>query len=277
MLKITGFADEISPDPKVQIATLQSESIKYLEFRGVWEKNVLALSADELKQFRTMLDDAGIRVSAIGSPVGKIQIGEPFGPELDRFKYSLDVAATMGAEYVRIFSYYMPEGDDPADHRDEVLSRMKQKVDAAEGAPLTLFNENEADLYGMTPERCLEIIEHCGGRERLVQCFDPGNFVHGAMNPWDAWQVLEDVTGYFHIKDGTRDPEWHATPAGEGDGCIPRILADAITSKGYDGFLSLEPHLAGGDKTRGFSGPENYKRASVALKKVLDDIGAAYE
>lgn len=277
MVKITGFADEISQDATEQIATLQAENIRYLEFRAVWGKNVLALSADELKEFRRMLDDAGIRVSAIGSPVGKIKISDPFPPELDRFRYSLDVAATMGARYVRIFSYYMPEGEDPATCRDEVLSRMKQKVDAARGAPFKLFNENEADLYGMRPERCLEIIEHCGGRERLCQCFDPGNFVHRGMNPLDAWKILGDVTGYFHIKDGTRMPQWHATPAGEGEGCIPEILEDAVKNKGYDGFLSLEPHLAGGDKRSGFSGPDLYRKAAQSLKRVLEGFGAKYE
>jgi len=277
MVKITGFADEISQDPAVQIETLQAENIKYLEFRAVWGQNVLALSEDKLREFRTMLDDAGIGVSAIGSPVGKIQITDPFEPELDRFRHSLDVADIMGARYVRVFSYYMPEGEDPAAHRDEVLSRMKQKVDAAQGTPFVLFNENEADLYGMRPERCLEIIEHCGGPARLVQCFDAGNFVHRGMDPWEAWQVLRDVTGYFHIKDGRQDPDWHATPAGEGDGRLPDILQDAIENKGYDGFVSLEPHLAGGDKRSGFSGPELYRKASQALKRVLDAFGAQYE
>jgi sugar phosphate isomerase/epimerase len=277
MVKITGFADEIGPDAKTQIETLQAESIKYLEFRAVWGENVLALSTDKLKEFRSMLDDAGIRVSTIGSPVGKIQITDPFEPELERFKYSLDVADLMGAEYVRIFSYYLPEGYDLDAWRDEVLSRMKQKVDAAEGGPFKLFNENEADLYGMYPERCREIIDHCGGPQRVVQCFDPGNFVHREIDPMHAWSVLGDVTGYFHIKDGTREPEWHCTPAGEGDGCIPQILEDAVKNKGYDGYVSLEPHLAGGDKVSGFSGPENYRRAAQALKKVLESFGAAYE
>ena len=277
MVRITGFADEISQDANVQIETLHAENIRYLEFRAVWGQNCLELPADKLKEFRTMLDDAGIRVSAIGSPVGKIQITEPFEPELDRFRYSLEVADVMGAEYVRVFSYYMPEAEDPLEYREEVLSRMKRKVDAAEGSPFKLFNENEAELYGMRPERCLEIIEHCDGPQRLVQCFDAGNFVHRRMDPWQAWQVLGDVTGYFHIKDGTNGPTWHATPAGEGDGRIPDILKDAIVNKGYDGYVSLEPHLAGGDKRSGFSGPELYRTAAQALKRILDGIPVAYE
>lgn len=277
MVKITGFADEISSDPQVQIDTLRAENIKYVEFRKVWDTNVLDLGDARLDEYRRMLNDAGIGVSTIGSPVGKIPIDQPFEPELDRFKHSLDVAERMGATYVRIFSYYGPEGGDIVAHRDEVLDRMRRKVETAEGSPFVLFNENEADLYGMAPERCREIIEYCGGREKLIQCFDPGNFVHREIDPWQAWQTLRDLTGYFHIKDGTREPEWHATPAGEGKGRIPDILADAINNLGYDGFLSLEPHLSVAARSHGYSGPELYRKAAQALKKILDDIGADYE
>jgi len=277
MVKITGFADEISPEPGKQIATLQREQIRYLEFRGVWNENVLALATGKLKEFRRMLDDAGIGVSAIASPVGKVKIDLPFGPELDRFKRSLDVAEMMQAEFVRVFSYYPPEGGKIEEHRAEVLDRMRQKVEAAWGTPFKIFCENESDLYGQTAEHCREIIDYCGGKERLVQCFDPGNFVHRHLDAWQAWQVLGEVTGYFHIKDGANKPEWHCVPAGEGEGRLREILADAIHNKKYEGFLSLEPHLQVAGKNQGFSGPELFRKASQALKNILEEIEAEWE
>src|SRR5207248_11337668 len=54
-------------------------------------------------------------------------------------------------------------------------------------------------------------------------------------------------------------------PAGEGDGQLEPILLDLHRS-GYDGFLSLEPHLAAHEKLGGFSGPELFKVAADALK-----------
>lgn len=278
MFRITGFADEISTDPAVQIETLTGENIRYIEFRGVWGKNVLALSNDELRQYKKMLDDAGIKVSTIGSPVGKIRIDQPFPPELDRFRHSLDVADMMGAQWVRIFSYYPPEGGRRiTEFRDEVLDRMAAKVEAAQGSPFKLFNENETELFGEEAENNLEIINHCGGPDKLAQCFDPANFVHEKLDPWHAWQVLGPVTRYFHIKDITYPPEKKFKPAGQGDGRIPDILKDALTRFNYDGFVSLEPHLFAGGKMGGTTGPELYKTASQALKKVLEDIGADYE
>jgi len=167
MIKITGFADEISQDPREQTATLKAENIRFLEFRAAWGKNVLALSAQELREFRKMLDGEGLRVSAIGSPVGKIKISEPFEPELARFKRSLEVADVMDAEWVRIFSYYPPDGGRIEEQREEVLRRMKLKVEAARGSRARLFNENESDLYGQSAENCLEIIRHAGGPRLL--------------------------------------------------------------------------------------------------------------
>jgi len=277
MVRITGFADEISQDPREQIATLQAEHLKYLEFRAVWGKNVLALSRGELKEFRRMLDDAGVGVSAIGSPVGKIRISEPFPPELDRFKWSLEVAGLMGAEWVRIFSYYPPEGGRIADHRDEVLRRMRAKVEAARGARAKLFSENESELYGESAANCLEIINHCGGPGAIKQCFDPANFAYSSLDPWQAWEVLAPVTGYFHIKDVTWPPNCKFTPAGQGAGRIPDILRDAIVNRGYDGFLSLEPHLSAGGKFSGYTGPALYRQAAQALKHMLEEIRADYE
>ena len=68
MVKLTGFADEISQDLNEQLDTLEALGIKYFEFRGVWDKNVLALDRDELDKVKAEIDRRGISVSALGSP-----------------------------------------------------------------------------------------------------------------------------------------------------------------------------------------------------------------
>ena len=65
---LSGFADEISPDPRAQLATLAAESITHLELRSAWSVNVADFTAAQLAAFRRVLDDAGVLVSAIGSP-----------------------------------------------------------------------------------------------------------------------------------------------------------------------------------------------------------------
>ena len=78
MVTLSGFADEISPDLGVQLDTLASLDIKFLELRGVWGKNVLDLTDEELDQVKAGLDKCGVGVSAVGSPIGKAPIDNDF-------------------------------------------------------------------------------------------------------------------------------------------------------------------------------------------------------
>src|ERR1019366_5504988 len=83
---LSGFADEISADPEEQLATLAAESIRYLELRSAWSVNVADFTAGQLSAFRAALDRAGVRVSAIGSPIGKIPPEAPPRPPLSRLR-----------------------------------------------------------------------------------------------------------------------------------------------------------------------------------------------
>src|ERR1700677_1482136 len=105
---LSGFADEISPEPGEQLATLAVESITHLELRSAWSVNVADLSDEQVRGLRLALDDAGVRVSAIGSPIGKISISAPLAPELERMRRIADVAHAFGTAIVRVFSFFLP-------------------------------------------------------------------------------------------------------------------------------------------------------------------------
>ena len=110
---LSGFADEISPDPREQLATLAAESITHLELRSAWSVSVADLTGPQLAAFRAMLDGAGVRVSAIGSPIGKIPVDAPLGPELDRMRRIAGTARELGTTIVRVFSFFIPPGEPP--------------------------------------------------------------------------------------------------------------------------------------------------------------------
>ena len=273
MIQLSGFADEIGPDLGLQIETLASENMAFLELRGVWDTNVLDLTEEQRAEVRERLGDAGIRVSSIGSPIGKVRIDEPWGDHVERFKAALDAAAFFEAPYIRLFSYYPPEDGSIADHRDEVIRRLNEQVEMTAGRAVTLLHENEADIYGEQPDGCLDLHENVPG---LKAVFDPANFVQAGVKPAEAWAALKEHVVYFHIKDvvaGTGK----VVPAGEGDGNIPEILREAICERGYSGFISLEPHLAVAGQFAGFSGPDLFKKAVQTLKKILDSLGAEYD
>lgn len=274
MWTLTGFADEISPDLDEQVATLAAEEMRHIEFRSAWKTNILDLSDAQVEQAKATLDAAGIGVSSIGSPIGKIAITDDFAPHLERFDRALEVAKRLGAPYIRIFSFFIPEGDDPATHRDEVLDRLRQIVARAEGHDVTLLHENEKEIYGDIPERCLDIVASIDSPTLRV-AWDPANFVQCGVRPHtEGYEALRPYIAYVHVKDA-KLAGGQVVPAGEGDGEV-RETVRALRDSGFDGFFSLEPHLAMAGTFSGFSGPELFRLAVQRFKAILDEEGIAW-
>jgi 3-dehydroshikimate dehydratase len=275
MPTISAFADEISPEPQAQMDALEANGIRHIELRGVWGQNVMTFSQQQIADLRNMLDDRGFAISCIASPIGKVKLSDDYRKHFDDFKRAVDIAQFFDARHIRIFSYYAPEGGNIADYRMEVIDRLAEKVDYVENLPITLVLENESNLFGAYPERCVYL--HAAiPSDHLVAAFDPANFVN--MDVQDVyntcWLPLRKFVGYFHIKDFKYGEKEHAVPAGQGDGHIPEILRDAAAD-GYNGFLALEPHLAKAEHSTGQTGPELFKVAVDALNKILRDVGWA--
>ena len=268
---LTGFADEISPDLEEQLDTLAAEDIHYVELRGVNNKNVLDFTDEEAETIRTRFDEADIHVSAIGSPIGKVKITSDFEEHLQRFRRAMDLADLFGTNQIRLFSYFIPEGEAPGSYRDEVMRRMKAKTALAEERGITLLHENERQIFGDLPERCLDILETVDS-PRLRAIWDAANFICCDLaNPHDAgFDMLADYIHYLHIKDA-RLSDHAMLPAGEGDAQIAKTL-QTLKDRGFTGFVSLEPHLAHGGQFGGFSGAELFRKASRALKKMLEEL-----
>lgn len=298
MFHLSGFADEVSADIDEQLDFFHSHGIHKIDLRSAGGKNVLDLEQDERAKIKHALDSRGMRVSSIGSPIGKVLITEPFEPHLDRYRRALETAVFLDAPFLRIFSFYIPEGESPSGYRDYVLDRLRIFLDEAEvmtggrpaggstGGPVatasamttpsapsvTLIIENEHNLYGDVPDRCLDLIETLH-HPQLQWCFDPANFVHEGIDPYhEALPKLKNYLACIHIKDmklrGTSP-----VPAGEGDGRFKELLTE-LTTSGWEGYLSLEPHLSRAGQFGGFSGPEHFDKALRALLSLLRKVGA---
>jgi sugar phosphate isomerase/epimerase len=274
MSTFSAFADEISPDPTEQVAVLRECGIRYLDLRDAWNKSIMVLTEAELDRLGGILGDAGIGVAAIGSPIGKSTIDKPPSYELDRVKHACELALRFKCRYIRVFSYYPPEGKEITTFGKEVLARIASWVEyvAREHPGLVLAHENESRIYGDIPERCLEICRRFSG-PNFTGCYDFANFIRdGVVRPFDtAWKPLKPYIGFFHLKDG-RKGLVQAVPMGEGEGEAERILKDAAAS-GYDGFMTLEPHLAKAGQFKGFTGPDLFRKAVDAARKVCERAG----
>jgi len=271
---LSGFADEISPDPAEQLAVLAKESITHLEFRGAWSTNVADLDDAHLASFRAALDDAGVSVSAIGSPIGKIGIGDAFEPEKDRLRRIADVAHELGTSLVRVFSFFIPAGEPPERYRQQVIDRLAELTEIAAASGLVLAHENEELIYGDTPQRCADLITAIDS-PALRATFDAANFVQCGVRPHsEGFDLLRPHLEYVQIKDAIA-ATGQVVPAGKGDGEVRETLA-ALASEGFDGYLSLEPHLAAAGQFGGYSGPDGFRTAARALKDLLAELPATW-
>lgn len=232
-IRLSAFADEADSAYATQLKVLREERIPYIELRGLDGKNVSELSEEEAKKYAVQTEEAGIKVWAIGSPLGKIGIEDDFEAHLKKAEHVFRLAGIFGTERVRVFSFYTkrPESD-----REEVMRRMGEMVRLAEKYGVVLFHENEKEIYGDTAARCADLLKSNRG---LNSVFDPANYVQSGEEVSNALKLLRNGTGYYHIKDALNE-NGEVVPAGKGDGCILELLEGLRE----DTVLTLEPHLA---------------------------------
>jgi sugar phosphate isomerase/epimerase len=235
-VKIFAFADEVDSNIDRQILAMKRNGLAGLEIRGVDGTNVSAINIDKAKEVRRKLDDNGLSVGSVGSPIGKINICDNFDAHLDTYKHTLELASILGAKNLRLFSFYMPKNEASDAYRQCVIDRMGVFLEIAHGTDVTLCHENEKGIYGDIASRCLDL--HTAFPE-LRAVFDPANFVQCAEDTLNAWEMLKEHTEYLHIKDALLDGS--VVPAGAGQGNVPFIVRDYLLRGGK--ALTIEPHL----------------------------------
>lgn len=274
MVKLSAFADEVSLNFSEQIKFLVEKKIKYLEIRFVNKKNILDLAKSEVNEVKKILGENNIQISAIASPIGKVKLDEPFDKHLDKFKYAIELAQLLDTKLIRIFSYYPPEGKNIDDYREEVIARMKRKIELLNDTELILVHENESHIYGSTAEKCVDLVKSVNSpRFRLV--YDPGNFVWGQKiinNIEVCWPIMKPYVSHIHIKDWKLGSIDVGSIPGEGDGQIRDLLKE-LANMNYDGFITIEPHLKSGGQFGGETGPELFSVAIESVIKICNEVG----
>ena len=238
--KISGFSDEIASDINVQFEAIGKLNMKYFEPRFINGKSISVLNDEEVIALKAKMDECGIKASSIGSPVGKIKLTDDFDAHFEMFKRVVKTAKMLDCNYIRIFSFYHDGGEWTADERALVLERLKMFIAYAKEENVILLHENEKDIYGDIASRCLDIMKELAC-DNFKAVFDPANFIQSGQDTKEAYEMLKDFVAYMHIKDAMKE-DGKVVPAGYGDGNLKYIL-DSLFADGFDGFLSLEPHL----------------------------------
>jgi sugar phosphate isomerase/epimerase len=272
---LSAFGDEIAPDLDEQLTTLNALDVGYLDLRGAWGTNVLRMDEDDLDRVNAVCEAHGVKVACLGSPIGKSPIEDPIDIELDNLRRIIEIGERVGCNRVRFFSFYPPDTS-TNEHYDEYVdlsvARIAKLVDLAEEAGFTMLLENEKGIVTDTLARCEAVVKAVDS-PHLRFLWDSANFIQvGEERVVErGWPMLSDYIGYVHIKDAVMS-DGHVVAAGEGDGQLPELLS-LLIEDGYQGFLSLEPHLKVAGHSTGFSGAEGMTYAVNALRKVMDEVG----
>ncbi len=315
---LSGFADEsaLSKQANEQFAALAAIGLEYYSIRfvdvGNGIKNVMALEDAEIKLLQQMHADYGLKVSSIGSPIGKVKLLDvddgtankfiPFEKYLrEEVSIACDRAEAFGAKLLRGFSFYHPKGTAPEDHVDRVADQLGQIAEVCDARGLTFGLEIEANLVGQTGQLLADIAAKVN-HPAMLTIFDGANIAIQGFTPdqiYEQYQAMKPSLGWLHIKDycdpGLRgrvehvdeDSASYFVPADRGDSAHEAILRDLreflptlhqrMIDRGADGvFLDLEPHVRGGGQFGGFSGPDGFGVAARALCSLLDYTGVGY-
>ena len=316
---LSGFADEAANEKLAlqQYTAFAAVGLKYYSIRfidaGDGIKNVMGLSDPEIQHLVKMQSDHGLKVSSIGSPIGKVKLLDvddgtqnkfvPFDRYLkEDVATACDRAEAFGAKLIRGFSFYHPKGTKPEDHVDRVCDQLSQIAEACDERGLTFGLEVEANLVGQTGD-LLRTIAATVNHPAMLTIFDGANIVcqgFTADQTYAQYLAMKPSLGWVHIKD-YHDPSptgriehvdevnlSNFVPADMGDSGHEAILRDMkgfmpelhrrMTDRGADGvFCDLEPHVKGGGQFGGFSGPDGFGVALRGLCRVLDYVGIPYE
>lgn len=269
--ELSGFGDEVAPDPRLQCAVLLALGASHIEVRSAWDVNIVELDDARLAELDEIIRTSGLGVSAIASPIGKSDLTQPIEFELGRLDRAIVAAGVLHAEYIRIFSFWQV-GDAPVeDMRDEVIARMRLLAERAQRSGIVLLHENEKDIYGDTPERVLDIVQSVDS-PALRLAWDSANFVQVGARPFtDGFASLAPYVDYLQVKDAV-SATGDIVPAGEGDGELLQTIT-GLRDSGFRGFASLEPHLTDANPLGGFTGPAGYGRAARAFRILTDHAG----
>ena len=291
---LTGFADEAGSGIDAQIRATRELGWRHIESRNVDGTNIHDIPDDVFDTVCGKLADAGVTINCFGSTIanwGK-SIEAPMTDSLEETRRAIPRMQRLGTRLVRVMSFAVRKGHGPDDQMvDERIRRLRELVPMFLDAGITPVHENCMNYGGMGPAFSLELVDAVPG---LKLVFDTGNpvftpdYAKGEPYPrqsaWAFYEQVRDHIAYVHIKDGAfvADnpdgifPKATFTWPGDGDGDVKRIMVDLL-GRGYDGGISIEPHLAVVFHEEGGDSPEDAKRQSYIeygrrLEAMIADI-----
>ena len=250
---MTGFADEAAKNIDSQIKATLELGWRHIEARTIEGVNIHDLDDATFDVVYGKLQDAGITVNCFGSAIGNWskRIDQPMDADLESLRRAIPRMQRLGTKLMRIMSYaVLPDRPPENQMKEERFARVRTITNMLLDAGIQPVHENCMNYGGMGWSFTLELIENVPG---LKLVFDTGNPVgaddhtqpapHPKQSSWEFYEHVKEHVIYYHIKDGVwEDGKATFSYPGTGHGNVRKIIEDAIRS-GYDGGISIEPHI----------------------------------
>lgn len=270
-MKITCFADEISPILADQLRVMEDCGIRWMEIRSAWDIGVLHMSDHQLRDIHGLAASRGIGISCISTPIGKEPLDSSMADVLSRVKRAAEAAHICGCDFIRIFSFHRASWEE-AEAVKRSAERLAAMAELAEKENVVLVLENAPPTVGYTGKNCAALLDTVNSPNLRI-AFDGASAVEAGERAFDeSFPYVKDSISYVHIKDHARGLKTRVV-AGQGDAQVADFL-NALRDR--DLFLSLEPHLSYAGPCGGFSGEEPFRRAHRALTDMLDKLNISY-
>jgi sugar phosphate isomerase/epimerase len=287
---LSGFADEAGIPLQTQIRATRELGWKHIEMRTVEVAGFPAGNLHDIPEaaFLEVIEQmgaAGIQVHCFGSAIGNFgkSILKPFDACREEARRAAVRMSKMGTRFIRIMSYPILHGQ-PDQLEAERFRRLREIQKIFSNSGLVVVHENCGNYGGMGWSYSLKLVENVPG---LKLVFDMGNCVHDIdytkpeprprQSPWEFYSHVRDHIVHLHIKDAVVQADGHNLHLfpGEGDGEVQRIVTDLL-SHGYEGALSIEPHMGIAPLFEHAASPEEGKyRTYVEYGKRFGKILAA--
>jgi len=276
---LTGIADEAGAPIETQVAAHAELGWDHIEMRNVPEGNFAEIDDDTFEAAFARLEEAGLKISCFASGIANWArpITGDFKKDLGDLRRAAERMKRAGCSIIRIMSWTNPEEavSEQVWH-DEALRRLRELAKVAEDAGIVLGHENCSGYFGETPERMQQLIDEVDSPAVGI-IYDTGNPVGHGGDPRQWYRACKEHTVYVHVKDGTppKEGEERYTFPGEGEGKVREVLSDLLES-GYDGGISIEPHMAAqvhlGTTAEGDAAFNTYVEYGRRLERLIGEI-----
>lgn len=247
-VRFTGFTDEAEKSLEGQISILQEVGWTAIELRLIDGKNVCDLTGEEWLLVRETLAQAGIAIVGFGGQIANWSrpVSGDFAIDVAELRRVAPRMREANTRFLRIMSYPNPENEPWERDRwkTEVVRRLRELARIAGEEGVVLGHEN-CSGYGGTADGFLELaaeVDH----PAFQLIFDTGNNTlheNSAEASWNYYCRCRRYLAHVHIKGARPGPDGtYVTCHVDEDPVQRRILADLVAT-GYDGWLSIEPHL----------------------------------